>query len=56
VTEKNAIWRPILDLTTPPNPIKRAVVLIWRYEDQPPRISQRYSLVLAEPLPSPRAP
>lgn len=56
MTERNPAWLPIV--TVEPDPVERALRVIWSYEIQPPRIvrSQRYSLILTEPLPSPRDP
>lgn len=55
MTEKNPAWLPIVRIE--PDPIERALSIIWLYEICPPRIqrSQRYSLALTE-LPSPRDP
>lgn len=53
MTEKNPNWLPIVRIE--PDPVERALSILWSYEAHPPRIvrSQRYSLVLTEPLPSP---
>jgi hypothetical protein len=47
MAEKNPAWLPIVRLE--PDPIERALRVIWHYEAHPPRISQRYSLTVTEP-------
>lgn len=56
MTEHNPVWLPIIRIE--PDPIERALQIIWSYQAEPVRISrsQRYSLAVTEPLPSPRQP
>lgn len=59
MNELNPNWLPIVRIEPPfeplPDPIERALRIIWSYERNPPRVSvsQRYSLSLTETLPEP---
>jgi hypothetical protein len=34
------LWNTVIDLTLPPNPIQRLLVLIWWYEDRPVQVNE----------------
>lgn len=46
MTEKNPVWLPIVRLEPPPDPIERALRLIWSYEAQPVKIWRRCPVVV----------